>query len=221
MKQLYGTGVPFPFDCAFACKVKDSSAVRRALHFALGKSRVNPNREFFEIEPERVIAILKLLQVDDVTVAFEKELDADVTAEEKASAEVAKVKRRPRIDYHELGIPNGSVLHFKGQDGARDGYFKPQGSLQGEECSLASATRKTLGLAEITPSSHRRTGPLTAGCYGTSMTSSRRSRVRKEVVENQLYFYLTGKSFPTPMPVGSLPGVKVVLMWTKPNGLST
>ena len=63
-----------------------------------------------------MIAILKLLQVDDVTVAFEKGLDADVTAEEKASAEVAKVKRRPRIDYHELGIPNGSVLHFKGQD---------------------------------------------------------------------------------------------------------
>ena len=25
MKQLYGTGVPVPFDCSFACQVKDAA----------------------------------------------------------------------------------------------------------------------------------------------------------------------------------------------------
>jgi len=62
MKQLYSTGVPVPFDCAFACQVKDASEVEKSLHFAFGNHRVNPNREFFKIEPERVIAVLKLLK---------------------------------------------------------------------------------------------------------------------------------------------------------------
>lgn len=31
MKQLYGTGVPVPFDCVFACKVKDAGEVEKAL----------------------------------------------------------------------------------------------------------------------------------------------------------------------------------------------
>ena len=45
MRQLYGTGVPVPFDCAFACQVKDATEVEKALHIAFGKNRINPNRE--------------------------------------------------------------------------------------------------------------------------------------------------------------------------------
>ena len=71
MKQLYSTGVPVPYDCAFACQVKDASEVERALHYAFGKDRINPNREFFRIEADRVIAVLKLLQVEDITDAVE------------------------------------------------------------------------------------------------------------------------------------------------------
>ena len=33
MKQLFSTGVPVPFDCAFACQVKDATEVERALHY--------------------------------------------------------------------------------------------------------------------------------------------------------------------------------------------
>jgi len=73
MKQLYSTGVPVPFDCAFACQVKDASEVEKALHFAFGRDRTNPNREFFSIEAERVIAVLKLLKVDDITTQFEQQ----------------------------------------------------------------------------------------------------------------------------------------------------
>jgi hypothetical protein len=54
MKQLFSTGVPVPFDCAFACQVKDAAEVERALHMAFGDHRINPNREFFKIDPERV-----------------------------------------------------------------------------------------------------------------------------------------------------------------------
>lgn len=31
MKQLFSTGVPVPFDCAFACQVKDAAEVERPL----------------------------------------------------------------------------------------------------------------------------------------------------------------------------------------------
>lgn len=86
MKQLYGTGVPVPFDCAFACQVKDASEVENALHFAFGVTRINPNREFFKIEPERVVAVLKLLKVNDITQQVEKTIESDVSASDKQSA---------------------------------------------------------------------------------------------------------------------------------------
>ncbi len=41
MKQLFSTGVPVPFDCAFACQVKDAHEVEKALHFAFGNARIN------------------------------------------------------------------------------------------------------------------------------------------------------------------------------------
>ena len=83
MRQLYGTGVPVPFDCAFACQVKDAHEVERALHFAFGNTRVNPNREFFKIEAERVISVLRLLKVDEVTEEFENKIEADTEEVDK------------------------------------------------------------------------------------------------------------------------------------------
>jgi hypothetical protein len=74
MKQLYTTGVPVPFECNYACKVKDASEAEKALHFAFGDSRVNPNREFFKIAPERIVAVLKLLQLEEVTLLVTKEI---------------------------------------------------------------------------------------------------------------------------------------------------
>lgn len=157
MKQLYGTGVPVPFDCAFACQVKDATEVEKALHFAFGNGRINPNREFFRIEAERVIAVLKLLNVDDITTQFEQKLEADVEATDKQSAQNLKDARRPRMNFHELGIPNGAILV------STDGQLQVKVvtdkkiELNGEICSLTSATRKLLGLPgdyPLQPSPH-------------------------------------------------------------------
>lgn len=132
MKQLYSTGVPVPYDCAFACQVKDASEVERTLHYAFGKDRINPNREFFRIE-------------------------ADTDAADKQSAEVMKEARRPRMNFHELGIPSGSVLVFK--DGSRQATVTSEKKVmfEGQECSLSAATRVVLGLPKdyaIQPSPH-------------------------------------------------------------------
>lgn len=157
MKQLYGTGVPVPFDCAFACQVRDASEVEKALHFAFGASRINPNREFFRVEPERVIAILKLLKVDDVTRQFEETIESDVTAVDRQSAQTLKEARRPRMNFHELSIPDGSVLVSK--DGAHQAIVigEKKVKFNGGECSLTAATRKMLGLPDnypLQPSPH-------------------------------------------------------------------
>ncbi len=157
MKQLYGTGVPVPFDCAFACQVKNATEVEDALHLAFGTHRINPNREFFKIEPERVIAVLKLLKVDDITEQVEQTIESDVSAVDKQSAQTLKESPRPRMNFHQLDIPDGSILISK------DG--KHQVEVIGEKkviyndsvCSLTAATRKILDLPDdysIHPSPH-------------------------------------------------------------------
>jgi len=148
MKQLYGTGVPVPFDCAFACQVKDASEVERSLHFSFGNSRINPNREFFKIEAERVIAILKLLKVDDITTEFEKQLDADVAVADKQSATTLKRAMRPKMNFVEIGIPIGAELQFKDGDTTVKIVSDKKVEYKGEICSLTVVTRKVLNLPE-------------------------------------------------------------------------
>ncbi len=157
MKQLYGTGVPVPFDCAFACQVKDANEVEKALHFAFGNGRINPNREFFRIEAERVIAVLKLLKVDDITTQFERQLEADVEAVDKQSAQNLKDTKRPRMNFHELGIPNGSILVSKDGQVQITVVGEKKVDFNGTICSLTPATRKLLGLPDdypLQPSPH-------------------------------------------------------------------
>ena len=47
MKELYTTGVPVPFECQFACKVKkgDCAKIEKALHTAFAPQRINANLE--------------------------------------------------------------------------------------------------------------------------------------------------------------------------------
>ncbi len=157
MKQLYGTGVPVPFDCAFACQVKDASEVEKALHFAFGNSRINPNREFFKIEPDRIIAVLKLLKVNDITTQFEEQLEADIEAIDKQSSQNFKNTKRPRMNFHELGIPNGSIIISKDGTAQAEIAAEKKVRFNDQVCSLTEATRKILHLPDdypLQPSPH-------------------------------------------------------------------
>ena len=112
MRQLYTTGVPLPFECEFACRVDDCSQVESAFHIAFGNSRINSSREFFEIEPARVIAILKLLAIGDITSKVGAYLTENVSAEEKESSKKLKSNRRPPMNFVQMGMPIGSVLTY-------------------------------------------------------------------------------------------------------------
>ena len=52
-RQLYSTGVPKEFIVLWQENVHDSDSVERELHRRFKDSRVNPQREFFEIELNR------------------------------------------------------------------------------------------------------------------------------------------------------------------------
>jgi len=78
MNQLYTTGVPVPFECEYAVEVVDCSKVESALHIAFGPSRINPNREFFQVVSEQAIAILKLLGQKDVTPQVSQGLNSNI-----------------------------------------------------------------------------------------------------------------------------------------------
>ena len=94
LNELYSTGVPLPFECAYAAWVGDETQVERAFHQAFGPYRVNPKREFFNIEPEQAIALLELMAQEDLTPAIQREAE-NVDRDANASAERFKRQRRP------------------------------------------------------------------------------------------------------------------------------
>jgi hypothetical protein len=143
LRQLYTTGVPVPFECYYACRVPSDKKVETNLHFAFGACRVNPNREFFRIEPERVKAVLEMLKIDDVTSEVEQELGNDVSAVDKNAAEQIR-KRRPVMNFKEMEIPPGSPLIFK--DGTSVTVADDRCVIyKGESRYLTSVTQEILG----------------------------------------------------------------------------
>ena len=72
LADLYSTGVPLPFECEYAAKVKDLDKTEKAFHTAFEPSRVNRKREFFNINPEQAIAVLSLMAIEDVTLGIQE-----------------------------------------------------------------------------------------------------------------------------------------------------
>ncbi len=142
MNQLYTTGVPVPFECIFAVEVEDSSQVESALHTAFASSRVNQNREFFKIEAEQAIAVLKLLGEKEVTPQLNQELNKNIPQVEKDAAK--NLKRRPNINFYEMGIPKGSILNFIHGDQFAEVVNETKVSFNNQILSLTAATRQAL-----------------------------------------------------------------------------
>ncbi|WP_395166770.1 GIY-YIG nuclease family protein [Francisella salimarina] len=153
VSQLYTTGVPLPFKCEYAVEVEDCHVVERALHTAFRNNRINPNREFFDIEPDQVIAILKLLDcsLKDVTKDFEDEIEKNTDKIDLKSAEKAASKR-PNMNFIEMGIPNNAELSFVDDTSIKVKVIGAKKvSYDGREMSLTMATRIVKELDEKHP----------------------------------------------------------------------
>lgn len=109
MSELYTTGVPLPFECVYAGKVDNPKKVEGALHHAFSNTRVNPSREFFDIDESQAIAVLKLIANEDVTPIISKELDKVDEVSKKAGKTYSRSKRPPQ-NFVEMGIPIGETL---------------------------------------------------------------------------------------------------------------
>ena len=136
------TGVPLPFEVFYAAEVDDVDFVEKQIHEAFGRTRVAPNREFFTETPERVVAVIKLREIREVTP------HEDYVESEDDRRALERVKRYTKhFDFERYGIPVGSELTF-----TRDPNVKcvltdnSNVVFQDEVMSLSKAAQKALGV---------------------------------------------------------------------------
>ncbi len=150
---------PLPFELEYAAAIADDPArVERALHKAFTPQRLHPRREFFKVEPYQVIAILRLLNVADVTEQAKSDVEAEKSQEDREALARA---RRPVLNFADLGLPEGSILTYlrdervKAEivDGRRVRLIElpenkyPAVVLDGEPSFLSPLSRDLLGVA--------------------------------------------------------------------------
>lgn len=128
--------------------------IESALHHAFTNSRVNPSREFFEMDESQAIAILNLLTDEDVTPIIKDELEKVDEISKKASKKYSKSKRPPQ-NFVEMGIEIGETLVFSDGDFTCAVAEEKKVLYKGEVMSLTKLTRKIKGLGHnIQPSPH-------------------------------------------------------------------
>ncbi len=54
------SGVPYPFECYFAAEVDDCAKLEKTLHQLFSEARVNSKREFFKVDPEKVVLAISI-----------------------------------------------------------------------------------------------------------------------------------------------------------------
>ena len=148
--ELYNSSVPVPFECVLAMRVDDPSSVELALHTAFGPQRVNLKREFFKIDAEQAVAILRIMGSEDVTPAV-NETNNTISDVERATSEVLR-RRRPNLNFSEMGIAPGCVLNSVNGEETATVVDDRKVSFRDETMSLTRATTVCRGLSyDINP----------------------------------------------------------------------
>lgn len=140
------TSVPLPFTVYYACAVKDANFVEHQLHDAFDNNRVNPRREFFQIAPERVVAALKLAEIENITP--HKDL---IESKEDREAHEEALERRGRFNFELAKIPLGAEIYFSRDENKKatvvDLHTAKSIELNGEKTSLSTTAQQLLGVA--------------------------------------------------------------------------
>lgn len=142
LNELYKTGVPLPFKCEWAGEVEDCNELELILHNAFSDRRINLKREFFKLEPEQVIPLLKKLCIKEITSQVETALNKDVSVEEKNAA---KEYHRPMLNFEEMNIPmNAELIYTKDENIRARVISSKKITYEGEEYSLTALTKQLL-----------------------------------------------------------------------------
>ena len=150
MNELYTTGVPLPFECVIALQIEDRVAVEveKALHTAFRPYKINPSREFFDIEPEQVEALLRVIHGKDVTTQVKKDANKSFSTTDLDAATRYIRKRRPPLNFQQMGIPYGSTL-VSVANGERVTVSGPKTvNLRDRDLSLSAATNILLNKSQ-------------------------------------------------------------------------
>ena len=137
------TGVPVAFQCHFAARVDQMSAKEKTLHQLFADKRVNPNREFFQVAPEKVVLAISMGSYIEVTPG-----KLDISKEEEQAfekAEQADTKRRAKINLEAIGIRPGTVLTLsRDEDVHATVIAGNKVEYEGEKLSLSESARRAL-----------------------------------------------------------------------------
>lgn len=140
IRSLDTTSVALPFECFYACTVKDAAFVEQQLHDAFLDHRVRSSREFFEISPERAVAALKLAEIQNVT----PKKDFVETQEDQQALNQART-RRAVFNFKMVDIPIGAELVFSRGENIKAKVIDNRSIMfNGEITSLSTSAQKIL-----------------------------------------------------------------------------
>ena len=148
LKELYSTGVPFPYELHYAVKVTDAKNTETMLHQIFSVHRENMDREFFRMDPERAMLALKL--TGGVVITLE---DSEIYEKEEIEIiEKSRQGKAPAFRFSMLGIEEGEELTFSRDENIRCKVLANEISFngnkvefQGEVHSVSSLAAKLLG----------------------------------------------------------------------------
>ena len=144
IRELSGsTSIPIPFTCFYACTVNNAQFVEHQLHDAFDNNRTNPRREFFQIAPERVVAALKLAEIENIT----PKKDIVENKEDQRSLNNIRAEMRAKFNFKLVNISAGSELIFSRDENIKakvaDNKLVEYG---GQLVSLSEAAKQALGV---------------------------------------------------------------------------
>ena len=138
------TSIPLPFTVFYACTVKDAHFAEHQLHDAFDDNRVNPKREFFSVAPERVVAALRLAEIENIT----PQKDIVESREDQDALNDAR-KIRSRFNFEMVKIPIGEELYFSRDENVKAKVIDAHGvhtiEDDGKITSLSQSAQKILG----------------------------------------------------------------------------
>jgi T5orf172 domain len=140
------TSVPLPFTVFYACTVKNAQFVEHQLHDAFDDSRINPKREFFRVAPERVVAALKLAEIENITP--HRDL---IESKEDREAHEEALERRGRFNFELAKISLGAEIYFSRDENKKakvvDLYSVKSIEYNGMITSLSTSAQEILGVS--------------------------------------------------------------------------
>lgn len=148
------TGVPLPFEVAVAREVHDARLVEDALHNAFRPDRVNRAREFFAIDVDRAVGLINAFPGRDLTPQTELAVEQEVEAAEPgtlAAAQAFERKRRPPLNFVEMGVPIGAILTHIDTGETVEVVEPRKVRLRNEIMSLTRAQQTVSGIHDTRP----------------------------------------------------------------------